>query len=339
MKIESLKLIFNYTFSIFNFFTRIWLCCTSPSSYKELKGKSFWSGFWYLYWLLVVTTFISAVVFAAQATVLMPKIKMWIDQAQQQVPDLYPAELVLTLSGGELQTNVEEPYVFPLPPGWEAAMVASRENDEDKYDEEDGVSVQHILVIDTNATVEDYPQYETAVLLTKTAAVARDNNALKVMLYSEFQKDGTSPIILNREVYDEVTAKALPFLDFIPVIILCMVVAGLLLLPWFGAAFGVLGYLLYLLVFTLLAWAIAAVMSRKFTYRDLYVLGFYGLTPAIIIELFLRLVTTGRSMLSTLVFLVTMGLVIGAFPKQGSKVVAPAMAGSPKKSKKPKKAV
>lgn len=307
------------------FFIRIWLCCTSPSSYKDLKGKSFWSGFWYLYWLLVVTTFISAVIFAIQATVYMPQIKMWIDQAQQRVPDLYPVELVLTLSGGQLSTNVEEPYVFPLPAGWEAAMVEKGE------EEEEDQRIQHLLVIDTNATVEEYPEYETAVLLTKTAAIARDKNAIKVMLYSEFQKDGVAPITMNREVYTQVMQKALPFLDFVPVIVLCMAVAALLLLPWFGAAFGVISYLLYLLVFTLLSWLIAAIMKRDLGYSALYRLGFYALTPAIIIGWIMERLHVEIPMIFTVVFLVMVGKVAGAFPKKGLPLKSP---NNPKSARK-----
>ncbi|OGJ61311.1 hypothetical protein A3C37_04985 [Candidatus Peribacteria bacterium RIFCSPHIGHO2_02_FULL_53_20] len=319
------------------FFTRIWLCCTNSSSYKELIGKSFWNGFWYLYWLLVVTTFLSAITFAVQATVYMSQIKAWIGEAKETVPELYPAELVLTLSGGQLFTNVEEPYVFPLPEGWEAAMVASQEDDEDENDKEDGVNVKHLLVIDTKATAEQYPEYETAVLLTKTAAIARDDNTLKVFLYSEFQKKGVAPIIMNREVYTQVAGKALPFLDFIPSIIIGFAVIALLVLPWFGAAFGVLGYLLYLLIFTLLAWAIAAIMGRKFTYGELYHLGFYALTPAIVAGWILHWLNLGFSMLFTLVFLVTMGFVAGAFPKNYGNEKSPRITKGTKKFVKSKK--
>lgn len=311
------------------FFTRIWLCCTSPSSYKELKAKSFWSGFWYLYWLLVVTTFLSAITFAVQATVFMPQIKTWIEEAKETVPGLYPEELILTLSGGQLSTNVEEPYVFPLPAGWEAAMTHRAK--EDEKDEEDGPALKHVLMIDTTATVEQYPEYETVVLLTKTAAIAREKNAIKVMLYSEFQKDGVAPIIMNREVYTQVTQKALPFLDFIPTIIVTIALVAVLLLPWIGAAFGALGYLLYLLVFTLLAWLIAATMGRKFTYGELYRLGFYALTPAIIIGWISHWLDLGFSMLFTLIFLVTMGAATHAFPVKGVKIKS---TKSPKKQKK-----
>ncbi|OGJ58070.1 hypothetical protein A2881_05000 [Candidatus Peribacteria bacterium RIFCSPHIGHO2_01_FULL_55_13] len=272
-------------------------------------------------------------VFALQATVFMPQIKEWIGEAKQTVPDLYPVELVLTFSGAELSTNVEEPYVLPLPPKWEAALLSS-EDEQDEEDDEDEPQFTHLLVIDTTATVEEYPEYETAVLLTKTAVIARDDNGLRVVFYREFQKPGTSPIIINRELYNEVTAKALPFLDFIPAIIFTLAVFAVLLLPWIAAPFILLGYLLYLLVFTLLAWVLAAIMSRKFTYGELYKLGMYGLTPAILIEWVLHWFHTGIAMLFSLIFLVTMGIVIHAFPKKGSKKAASVSAKSPKKSKR-----
>lgn len=294
------------------FFTRTWLCCTNPSSYKELKGKPFWSGFWYLYWLIVVMTFLAAVIFATQATVFLPQIQEWIGQAKQTVPDLYPAELTLTFSGGQLFTNVEEPYIFPLPSAWEEAIRAEAGEDDESP------RTRHLLVIDTSATAEQYSEYETAALLTKNAAVARDDNTLKVVLYSEFQQEGAPPIVMNRAVYDEVMSKALPFLDYVPSIVIGAAVAMLLLLPWFAAGVGVLGYLLYLLVFTLLAWVIAAIMGRKFTYRDLYCLGLYALTPAIVLEWILERLDFETPMVFTAVFLVMMGCVIRVFSKDGS---------------------
>ncbi|TSC60773.1 MAG: Uncharacterized protein Greene041662_76 [Candidatus Peregrinibacteria bacterium Greene0416_62] len=302
------------------FFTRIWLCCTNPSSYKELRGKSFWSGFWYLYWLLVVTTFMSAVIFAVQAKVYMPKIHTWIADAKETVPDLYPVDLVLTLSGGQLSTNVEQPYVFPLPPAWEAAMLVIQEDE--GGDNNNGV-IKHLLMIDTAATVEDYPQYETLVLLTKKAAIGRDKNGLKVLLYSQYQKENVPPMVFTRKVYEEVTAKALPFLDYLPTIVISLVISGVLLFPWFLALFGVLGYLLYLLIVTLLSWIIAAMMKRTFTYGELYCLGFYGLTPAIVIGWVLERLNVGFSMLFTVIFLVTMGMVVRAFTSSTATGVRP----------------
>jgi hypothetical protein len=121
--------------------------------------------------------------------------------------------------------------------------------------------------------------------------------------------------MINREIYTTLTQKALPYLDFIPAVIVGIAVIAVFLLPWFGAAFGVLGYLLYLLVFTLLVWAIAAMMGRKFTYGELYRLGFYGLTPAIIVGFVSHWLDLQFSMLFTLIFLITMGIVVHAFPK------------------------
>lgn len=303
-----------------NFFSRVWLCCTKPASYKQWKGKSFWSGFWYLYWLLVVTTFVSAVIFAAQATVFMPKIQAWIREAKQTVPELYPEELVLTFSGAELFTNVEEPYIFPLPAGWEEKFLAYMESDTLK-EEERRIDVEHILIIDTDASVEQYDAYGAAVLLTEKAAIARDKSTIKVMLYSDFQKPGAAPIVINKELYTEVTSKALPFLNFIPPIIIGVAICAVLLLPWFAAAIGVMVYLAYLLLFTLLAWGLAAIMRRKFTYSELYKLGFRALTPAILVEWILADIGVTLPLVFSTIFLVMMGLVMKEFPKQGAKAV------------------
>ena len=286
------------------FFRRIRLSLTRPSSYRELRGVSFWRGVRYLYGLLVLAAYITAVLFAIRVAVSAPDIRTFLDDAKGRIRDLYPANLVLTFENGKLRTNVQEPYVFPIPGPWED-LLREAEDGEAEFD--------HLLTINTSADIADYPAARSLFLMTETALVAPDKGgSYQVFPYRNVGGGGT--FVFNRDVYESVVVKVLPFLDSLLPILAGLATGGFVFLPWIGAAFFLVGELLFLLVFTLPAWLVDALMKRRLGYGTLYRLGLYALTPAVIVQFALTQFGTAVPFLPTAVFLVMMGLVIKAFP-------------------------
>lgn len=284
------------------FFSRVWLCCSRPSEYyKAFHKKTFWNGSFYLYWLLVLTTFVTMLVAAVKVSVYLPQVRTWIAEAQVTVPTLFPEDLTLTLSGGMLSTNVEEPYVFPFPEEWENALL----------DEE----LKHFIVIDTKATVEDFSSYETALLFTKGAMIVKDDQGVRVMLFADHEELQGQSFTMDRARFQQMTEMLLPYLNVLPSILIGCIVAGVLLFPWIVAAFSVVGQWIYLLFFTFVSWIIAMIMGRKTSYGELYRFGFYVSTLGILLSLIVSRIYTWPIFASTGVDLLMMILVLRSFPK------------------------
>ena len=287
------------------FFNRIRLCCTQASSYPELRKKTFWNGVGYLYWLLVIVAFLSLAIVIGKISFIVYDIKNSPD-IKNTIVTLFPSELVLTMKDGELSTNVKEPYIFPLPAKWEEIL----EN------RSTGDMPSHFLTIDTSASFEDFYTYDSLILLTKTAIIARKEYAAEVVEYKNILKD-EDDFMLDSTRYKALVAEALPLIEramstmLIPVIAISLLVMPLIA----GIIFGVI-YLLYLVIATLLAWLLAAIMQRRTEYSELYRIGLYALTPSIIIESILIAFGVSFFLLPTAIFLITMGMVLQEWPKK-----------------------
>ena len=286
------------------FFNRIRLCCTQASSYPELRKKTFWNGVVYLYWLLVIVAFLSLAILIGKLSFVVYDIKNSPD-IKNTIVTLFPNELVLTMKDGELSTNVKEPYIFPLPAKWKEALESQSEE-----------IPSHFLTIDTSASFEDFYAYDSLILLTKTAVIARKEYAAEVVEYKNILKEEDN-FMLDSTRYKALVEEALPLIDramstmLIPVIAISLLVMPLIA----GMIFGVI-VLLYLVIATLLAWLLAAIMQRRTEYSELYRIGLYALTPSIIIESILVAFGVSFFLLPTAIFLITMGMVLQEWPKK-----------------------
>jgi hypothetical protein len=148
----------------------IWRASTDAFSYvADFAKRTAGSGLGYLYALRVTLAFFGLLPFAIGLAVVAPHAGTFARDQLATLRDWYPDDLVLTVTGGVLSTNAEEPVVLDLPAAW-AGM-------------DDGDT--HAVVIDTSASIDDFDAYATRVLLTRTAAVVRDDNALRVIEYTE----------------------------------------------------------------------------------------------------------------------------------------------------------
>lgn len=311
--------------TIQRFFQNIYLSATKPQSYPPRLTQTFSSGLGYLYWLLVCVTLISAVGFAIILWSARPAIQTFVDHAQEELAVFYPDELVLTLSGAELSTNVETPYTLD-PAFWTSDAFQKEMNDE-----EHNVPA-HFVVIDPDATVDSYPSYDTAVLLTRTAAVMKDDkNGVRVQFYSDLEL--TEPITITKEKYMELVIAVQPFVEKVPAIVDGFMITLLILWPFVGAFFYGIGLLIYLLIFTLVVMLLAMPMKRRLRYGQLYQLGLYGITLSVLYSLISSWIPPLAAVpfVFTVIFLVWMGMVIKTFPvapKPAAKKITAAKAGS-----------
>lgn len=254
-----------------SFFTRVWQCCFEPASYRELRTKTFWQAYRYLYFVLFVLSLGTALVMMVAFVAFLPTFTRMIDRNIEDAPTWYPEELVMTFStDGELSTNVREPYVIePLD------HLTTYFQDE----EPDSRIFAHTVIIDTSASIDDFFEYDTHILLTKKALVAFEKNeGVRAIFYSHFMDDRAEPFVVDRALYETVLSHALPFATHLPALLAVFGFLFLLVVPWIIALFWSVGILLYLLVATLLSLLLAAMQKNKMSYRQLYVLGMYAVT-------------------------------------------------------------
>lgn len=116
----------------------------NPQFYASLRARKFSSSFKYFFALIGALTFIQAFVIGSEASAFFSSSNLY------RVVGFYPKELVLTLQGGAVSTNVTEPYLI--------------KNSESKRNEP-----ANLVVIDTknDFSLDLYKQYNARIFLGK----------------------------------------------------------------------------------------------------------------------------------------------------------------------------
>jgi hypothetical protein len=304
--------------AIKNFFLKIRDSVIKPESYSERLKEPFGKGLAYMYWLFVCVSLVSAVTGAAFVFAARDEIREFAAGAQSELAIAYPEELVLTISGGLLSTNVEEPYV--IDPAFFQNI---------KKDDAENEIPTHMITIDTNGSPDDYESYDTGILFTRESAVFPDEDAgLRIVPYTEFESE--EPIVINKENYDKVVEVVSPYIAMVPGFIDAAMIAMILLWPFIGGFFGWALTLLWLFFGTALVWILSGIMRKNLGYAQLYKLGLYGITIPLIYKLLSIFLPVEYTGLSTLIYVVWMGIVLSKLPG------APKPAGVAPKTVKPK---
>lgn len=296
------------------FFTTIWTALTDTHAYVDIFArKRIGNGMGYLYWLCVTVTFLAVLPLAIGLIYVTPKSEAFINTHLTVAQNLYPDDLVITLSGGILSTNQDEPVLITLPAEWQSGTE----------------EFTHLVVIDTDATVDDYDAYDTGILLTETAAVARDEKSIRIFTYSELSAEmeegqKLEPIIINEELVGQAVTGMRAFATYVPWILSALVLILLLAAPFIGGGILWIANVIFLAWATIILWIISALMGRHHRYGELYTLGLFGVTgPLILNNVDDYIGGVNLSYLPWLYFLVWMIVIISQFTRRAPIIVAP----------------
>lgn len=300
----------------------IWRASTDAFSYvTEFSRRTTGSALGYLYALSVTLAFFGLLPFAIGLAVVAPNVETFANDQLATIQRWYPDELVLTLTGGVLSTNVQEPYALDLPTEW---------------GEMDEGGPAHAIVIDTSASVDDFAARDTAVLLTRTYAVVKDDNGVRTFDYAE--ADGAN-LTVNEALVNEVTTGLTAYTPMLPWIAWGLVLALVLLLPWIAGGFMWLGTLFFLLWATVLTWIVSSIAGRGHRYGELYRLGLFGITSSALLSFALTMTSLPLGWATYVLFFAWMTYVITQFPRRASASVAPLPPAAAKKPAPKKLAV
>lgn len=228
---------------------------TDLSYYHEISKASFWFSYKYL---TVYVFFYAVVATIYFGVTLVPKVNYFLDGLPEKIVDVFPQELTINVINGEVYTNVQEPYFITL------------DSLEEKFVDEKVLSVStekliNMLAIDTNAKVEDFDNYQTLVLLTKNAVVARDREGTR------FTKlDSKMNLVINRELIETGVRKFEPYIKYVaPIMMIGIFVGYNLMISWI---------LISLIFFGLIFWLISKLMRNSLGFSVSYRWGMHIVT-------------------------------------------------------------
>lgn len=289
--------------------------CLSSKYYAHVLKARFSFSLLYLAVLLLIVSFVQAIVFLTPVLIInVGLISSLPTTLRSELETFYPSDLVVTIEDGRLRTNVEEPYIINVP---------SLENE----------TFPNFLTIDTTASIEDFPQYNTAILVTETAIAyteeygspnGDDESASYTLDPTAYQYSVQSlaqveNVTLTREGYDQILTQLTPYLKYIPVFIIVFSLVLILVVPFFLASFSLLWQLFYLGFMSLVLWVIAKILGKQLKLGQLYQLGIHGLTLPIVITTVVSFFGLNYPFLFSLIFLVWMCFVLTQWPKKIAK--------------------
>jgi hypothetical protein len=263
---------------------------SSREYYRELVGKPFSHS---LKYYCAITLLFGIIVTIVGSAILVPAVNNLLWGARGAVLSTYPSELKLTIEGGEVKTNVSEPYYIKLPTFLENLLGKTKS----------------LLVIDTSATnsPKSFESYESFAVLTKTQLLYHDEIDGN---FKEQNLPTNTSMTVTRQNLTNLFDRIEPYFKFVtPIIVL-----GLFMLV---VLFMIAG-MVYLLLVALLVWLLARANHWELSYLKAYQLSLHFATLAFLVYWGTVLIFPGLSVwiLFTLVLLVVAYLVMRNEPDE-----------------------
>ena len=140
---------------------------------------------------------------------------------------VYPAELEIRIRNGVVTTNVNEPYFISV----DQLERGIKEMEDVKGLKSD--EIKNILVIDTNASVDDMKRYQTYALLSRNyISYYKDDGRIEIVPLEEVKN-----FTLNQNFVRNQLNKFIPLLNLVPVFLLPFLLIGSFLFFVFGQLF------------------------------------------------------------------------------------------------------
>lgn len=236
-----------------NFFRTILHSIYSPLFYADIPSKSLKSALGYFVLLILLLTIVQT------ATVIKPifydtskNIKLVVDEVVNQ----YPKELEIKVSGGQVTTNVTEPYFIPFSEG------SNR--------------FKNLIVIDTKTpySATQFNAYQSVVWVTKDSIFYKDNNSLQTRSLDVSQ---LGDFTLNKQLLNNLVDQFSPWIKFIGPILFVFAILGFFILYSFR--------LVHLLLLALVIWLLSTIFKWSLNYSSSYKVGLYAMTLAFLVEI------------------------------------------------------
>lgn len=284
-----------------SYFLALWGSLVSPQYYAELKNKSFW----YTFKIYVVTFLLLTAVFTIAGGYLFHQsVGQYAPDFVQDLKNIYPSELVVTVENGIVSSNVSEPYFIPISRLQESRYLNELFKDVEAENEMGETSIENLIVIDTRGSVEDFYSYQTFMLVTDNSisVVGKEGRIETTVLTEEVSG------VVDQSVVDSV--------------ILSLISASHFLTPLVVAfTFGAFTFFFPVMFMSMLLWYAIPVLfgarfgSLKLSYGQSYQYAMHMILPVCAITILLAVfgITLSFPFSTSLLFgLVAFGFAYGA---------------------------
>jgi hypothetical protein len=179
----------------------------------------------------------------------------------EQLPTLYPQEMVIAVKDGTLSSNVKEPYYYPIDNFIE--FVSQLEESVKGLTTEDPT---YLVVIDTRASLDDFDLYHTYALVTdRNLIYYNDNGNLEVVSFKDFED-----LTIDYQTIQSLIGQVTPFSRQLPTIVSGIAVIGLYAgTLWLD--------LVYLILLTVITWVVAKILRSRLVYSQSYQINLHTL--------------------------------------------------------------
>lgn len=240
--------------AISRFFATVVGSIYSPPFYLSIPRRSGGGAVAYVLVLALLLAVIRTATALPAVLALHAQAPRWLDAAV----NYYPDELRVQIAGGQVSTNVPEPYRIPLPAG--------------------AGPPTNLLVIDTRTpfSIEQFNRYDTTAWLTRDALHVRDQRGVQTQDLSQI-----GDVTIDKGVARAVGEAIRPWLGLIAPALLPFAFIGLYVLYVLR--------LLYLLLFAFVIWLVLRIFKRPAGYGLAYKTGLYAMTLPLIVDTLLAL--------------------------------------------------
>ena len=255
----------------------------NPLYYQQLQEKPLSYSLKYFLKLSLLLAFIISVVLTVQ---FIPMVGIFINETNSKLPKIFPVDLMITLKGGTVSTNAQEPVLFRIPP------------EDQKIPTNNTQELENFIVIDTVTpfSIEKMYAYKTAAWITRDSVVITQEGKGK----TEIQSLKKFP---DFTISYATIAQLLPYIKFlIPLAFIGLFIVFTLIM---------LSSLVYMVLGALLVMLAAKARKISLTYKKAYQIGVHAMTPAVIIVKTLPWIFPGITWSFTLFFtLLTLLIVV-----------------------------
>lgn len=162
----------------------------------------------------------------------------------EDLPQFYPEDLVVEIKNGQVKTNQPEPYFMPLPFS--------------ETVKEYPLPSLNLLVIDTQANIEDITQYQTLALLTSNSLAFRtskETQEIRVYPLTRIQ-DFTLDQVLVKTLWQKISVY---FKYLVPLATLFIFLGLFMAIPF--------SKFIHLLIFSLITLVFARILKTGLSYK------------------------------------------------------------------------
>ena len=230
----------------------------NPAFYRNIAEVS-WKGAFRTYFKF---TFFLSIVFAIVSGILL--VPQGVSFVRESAPTLvkkyFPAELVVTVKGGEASVNVPVPYIIPMNPGADSAFKDT--------------TLKNVIVIDTEHDFNQkmFDEYQTFALLTKHELVTQSTSGQLAIQ----QLRVTPSMTISQD-------SLLGWVEKIRSSLVYVVPLGLIATV-FITFLGFTLYLIPLFLFALIPFFLAWIKKNPLSYGNAYKMSLYAILPGLVLK-------------------------------------------------------